>query len=58
MVKTIKIWGGNPPPQTMVNHNQKLGKNQITFREGQMIYVSEPGLYSLINGSQNFENKK
>lgn len=45
-------------PQTMVNHYQKLGKNQITFREGQMIYVSEPGLYSLINGSQNFENKK
>jgi len=42
----------------MVNHYQKLGKNQITFREGQMIYVSEPGLYSLINGSQNFENKK
>lgn len=44
--------GGFPPPQTMVNHNQKLGKNQITFREGQMVYVSEPGLYSLIMNSK------
>jgi prophage antirepressor-like protein len=29
-----------------------LGKSEITFREGQVVYISEPGLYSLIMGSK------
>ena len=36
------------------NHNI-LGKNEITFREGQVAFVSEPGLYALImNSSTKF----
>ena len=34
-----------PDPQNMDIDNH-LGKNKITFREGQTIYVSEPGLYA------------
>ena len=36
-----------------------LGSNQpLNYHSGKAIYVSETGLYSLINGSQNFKNKK
>ena len=35
-----------------VNYDHNLGKKEITFREGQVVYVSEPGLYSLIMGSK------
>ena len=52
----LDLGGGIPPPQIMVktNHNI-LGKNEITFREGQVAFVSEPGLYALImNSSTKF----
>lgn len=51
--KNVDLRGGNPPPQNMVicSHNI-LGKDKITFREGQTIYVSEPGLYALIMNSK------
>lgn len=39
-------------PQSMVKINNTLGKNNSSFREGQMIYISEPGLYSLIMNSK------
>jgi prophage antirepressor-like protein len=45
--------GGVFPPQIMVPSNYNLlGKSEITFREGQVVYISEPGLYSLIMGSK------
>jgi prophage antirepressor-like protein len=50
---------GNPNPQIMVKeHHNFLGKPEISHREGQAIYISEAGLYSLINGSQDFKNKE
>jgi hypothetical protein len=30
----------------------------LTYNEGKSVYINESGLYSLINGSQNFKNKK
>ena len=30
----------------------------LTYNEGKAVYISEPGLYSLINGSQAHKNKK
>jgi MSV199 domain/BRO family, N-terminal domain/T5orf172 domain len=41
----------NPNYLGRINHN-------ITHNEGQVPFISEAGLYSLINGSQNFKNKK
>jgi prophage antirepressor-like protein len=46
------LGGGIPPPQHMVKIVHVLGKQLFSFREGQMIYISEPGLYSLIMNSK------
>jgi prophage antirepressor-like protein len=44
---------GNPNPQIMVKeHHNFLGKTEISHREGQAIYISEAGLYSLIMNSK------
>lgn len=36
----------------MVIYDHVLGKPEIKFREGQVVYISEPGLYSLIMNSK------
>ena len=41
----------NPNALGKLNHN-------LTYNEGQATYISESGLYSLINGSQVHKNKK
>jgi prophage antirepressor-like protein len=38
--------------QTMVTDNHSLGRQQYSFKESQMIFISETGLYSLILSSQ------
>jgi prophage antirepressor-like protein len=38
--------------QSMVTSNHTLGKENFSFREGQNIFISETGLYSLILSSQ------
>jgi hypothetical protein len=36
-----------------------LGSNKpLTYNEGKAVYINEPGLYSLINGSKLLKNKK
>jgi hypothetical protein len=41
-------------------NTNSLGKINLnlSYNDGKAVYISEPGLYSLINGSQNFENKE
>ena len=51
-LKDYNLGGGNPPPQIVVADTHRLGKSEITFREGQTVYISEPGLYSLIMNSK------
>jgi prophage antirepressor-like protein len=46
------LGGEQLPPQTMVISNHTLGKENFSYREGQTIFVSETGLYSLILSSQ------
>lgn len=50
--KDHNLGGGIPPPQTVDVDSQRLGKSEIMFREGQTVYISEPGLYSLIMNSK------
>lgn len=38
--------------QSMVESNHTLGKENYSYRDGQSIFVSETGLYSLILSSQ------
>lgn len=53
MVSTSHTVGGvQHPPQNTVYNNPNLGKENYSYREGQMIYISETGLYSLILSSQ------
>lgn len=43
--------------QFMIKDNHYLGKKEITFTECQIIYISEPGIYSLImNSKTTFAN--
>ena len=46
------LGGANCPPQRVVESDHTLGKNQYSFREGQIIYINETGLYSLILSSK------
>lgn len=47
-----QMGGVQHPPQNMVIKNHKLGAENYSFRESQMIFISETGLYSLILSSQ------
>ena len=58
--KDVDVGEGKPLPHLRIidNHNI-LGKEKLmTYREGQTIYISEPGLYSLFEGSKLLKNKK
>jgi prophage antirepressor-like protein len=46
-----QVGGVRHPPHHKISINHKLGKENYSFREGQMIYISETGLYSLILSS-------
>jgi prophage antirepressor-like protein len=50
--KDHNLGGGISPPQIMGSDTHRLGKSLITFREGQTVYISESGLYSLIMNSK------
>lgn len=53
MVTFNHILGGQQlSTQSMVESNHTLGKENYSYRDGQSIFVSETGLYSLILSSQ------
>lgn len=46
------LGGSSSPPQSISEDHHTLGKKNFSYREGQTIFVSEAGLYSLILSSQ------